>query len=313
MENGKLSSIKVNSKGIGYGVSTTTLRVTASGLGAKFQPILQTWRVNDFKKNEKNITADDVFIDISLDQNKELECSYVYAPRSLRQVVYATDSAGNTVYGKSDLVYLNGAETDTQYHSPIIGWAYDGNPIYGPYGYSEQSGGQITQLRSGYNIELKQNRPPTSVFPPEYFVEDFTWNNSNDEAILDVHNGRFCVTPEFPKGVYAYFATLDAIPSSDGVFKNFKRPAFPYLIGNSFKSNPISDNYKTKSDQSTLDLNQTNWVRNTYPYSLNQKNSGYDYVLQSNSFVEQDSIIKSVQKGSVDAVGILTGLSLIHI
>ena len=21
-------------------------------------------------------------------------------------------------------------------HSPIIGWAYDGNPIYGPYGYS---------------------------------------------------------------------------------------------------------------------------------------------------------------------------------
>ena len=307
LENGRLSSIKVNSKGIGYGVSTTTLRVTASGLGAKFQPILQTWRVNDFKKNEKNITEDDVFIDISLDQNKELECSYVYAPRSLRQVVYATDSAGNTVYGKSDLVYLNGAETDTQYHSPIIGWAYDGNPIYGPYGYSEQSGGQITQLRSGYNIELKQNRPPTSVFPPEYFVEDFTWNNSNDEAILDVHNGRFCVTPEFPKGVYAYFATLDAIPSSDGVFKNFKRPAFPYLIGNSFKSNPILDNYKTKSDQSTLDLNQTNWVRNTYPYSLNQKNSGYDYVLQSNSFVEQDSIIKSVQKGSVDAVGILTG------
>ena len=60
LENGKLSSIKVNSKGIGYGVSTTTLRVTASGLGAKFQPILQTWRVNDFKKNEKNITADDV-------------------------------------------------------------------------------------------------------------------------------------------------------------------------------------------------------------------------------------------------------------
>ena len=208
LENGRLSSIKVNSKGIGYGVSTTTLRVTASGLGAKFQPILQTWRVNDFKKNEKNITEDDVFIDISLDQNKELECSYVYAPRSLRQVVYATDSAGNTVYGKSDLVYLNGAETDTQYHSPIIGWAYDGNPIYGPYGYSEQSGGQITQLRSGYNIELKQNRPPTSVFPPEYFVEDFTWNNSNDEAILDVHNGRFCVTPEFPKGIYAYLSLI---------------------------------------------------------------------------------------------------------
>ena len=22
-------------------------------------------------------------------------------------------------------------------HSPIIGWAYDGNPIYGPFGYSD--------------------------------------------------------------------------------------------------------------------------------------------------------------------------------
>ena len=22
-------------------------------------------------------------------------------------------------------------------HSPIIGWAFDGNPIYGPYGYTD--------------------------------------------------------------------------------------------------------------------------------------------------------------------------------
>ena len=307
LENGRLSSVKVNSKGIGYGVSTTTLRVTASGIGAKFQPVMQTWRVNDFKKNEKNITEDDIFIDTSLNQNKELQCSYVYAPRSLRQVVYATDSEGNTVYGKSDLVYLNGAETDTQYHSPIIGWAYDGNPIYGPYGYSEKSGGVVTQLKSGYKIELKKNRPSTGIFPPEYFVEDFVWNNSTDDAVLDVHNGRFCITPEFPNGTYAYFATIDSTPTSDGVFKSFKRPKFPYLIGDSFKSKPIAFNYKTTSDQNYVDLNKTNWIRNTYPYALDKKNSGYDYVLQSNSYVEQDSIIKSVQRGSVDAVGILTG------
>ena len=307
LENGRLSSIKVNSAGIGYGVSTTTLRVTASGLGAKFKPVLQTWRVNDFKKNEKNITDDDVFIDVSLDDNKELECSYVYAPRSLRQVVYATDSEGNTVFGKSDLVFLNGEESSNQYHSPIIGWAYDGNPIYGPYGYAEKSGGSIVQLRSGYKIELKQNRPPTSVFPPEYFVEDFTWNNSTDEGVLDIHNGRFCVTPEFPNGTYAYFATIDSTPTSDGVFKNFKRPKFPYLVGDSFKSKPIEFNYRTNSDQNNINLNETNFSRNTFPLSLDKKNSGYDYVLQSNDFVEQDSIIKSVQKGSVDAVGILTG------
>ena len=307
LENGKLVSVKVNSKGIGYGSSTTTLRVNASGIGAKFSPSIQKWTVNQFKKNEKNITEDDVFIDVGLDQGKQLECSYVYAPRSLRQIVYATDSDGNTVFGKSDLLFLNGEETDTEYHSPIIGWAYDGNPIYGPYGYTEKSGGNIVQLKSGYKLDLKPNRPPTSNFPPQFFIEDFAWNNSNDEAVLDENNGRFGVTPEFPNGVYAYFATFDRIPTSDGIFKNFKQPAFPYVIGNTFKSKPNSFNYKTTSNQNDVDLNRTNWVRNTFPYALDKKNSGYDYLLQSNDFIEQDSVIKTVQKGSVDAVGILTG------
>ena len=40
--------------------------------------------------------------------------------------------------------------TSPQVHSPIIGWAYDGNPIYGPYGYSSKTGGSIVQLKSGY-------------------------------------------------------------------------------------------------------------------------------------------------------------------
>ena len=28
-------------------------------------------------------------------------------------------------------------QEDQLTHSPIIGWAFDGNPIYGPYGYSD--------------------------------------------------------------------------------------------------------------------------------------------------------------------------------
>ena len=27
---------------------------------------------------------------------------------------------------------FNGIESDSKYHSPILGFAYDGNPIYGP-------------------------------------------------------------------------------------------------------------------------------------------------------------------------------------
>ena len=42
---------------------------------------------------------------------------------------------------------------------------------------------------------------------------------------LDRYNGRFCVTPEYPNGVYAYFTT---ITGTDG------HPAFPYFIGPEF-------------------------------------------------------------------------------
>ena len=56
-----------------------------------------------------------------------------------------------------------------------------------------------------------------------------------------------------------------------------------------------------------LDLNASDWIRNSYPYSLRGENSGYEYVSQSYKYVSQDSIIKHVQKGSVDSVGIITG------
>ena len=43
------------------------------------------------------------------------------------------------------------------------------------------------------------------------------------EGDLDEHNGRYCVTPDFPNGVYAYFATIsDGFVESSGPFENFK-------------------------------------------------------------------------------------------
>jgi hypothetical protein len=45
---------------------------------------------------------------------------------------------------------------------------------------------------------------------------------------LDEYNGRFCVTPDFPGGTYAYFVAIDA----GGV------PAYPYNIGRTFYGTP---------------------------------------------------------------------------
>lgn len=45
---------------------------------------------------------------------------------------------------------------------------------------------------------------------------------------LDTHNGRYCVTPEYPDGTYAYFLTT----ASGG------EPQYPYCIGDTFYSIP---------------------------------------------------------------------------
>ena len=50
------------------------------------------------------------------------------------------------------------------------------------------------------------------------------WVANTGEEYLDVHNGRFCVTPEYPNGTYAYFATVNSDWTS----------AYPYVVGPTF-------------------------------------------------------------------------------
>ena len=305
---GNIVSVNIQSGGIGYGVSSTFVRVDPSGKGAKIDPVIQKWTINEVSKNLLNLNDDDVFISRPVNSDYGLQCSYAYAPRNLRKISYASDADGNILYGKKDLRLINGVESNNDSHSPILGYAYDGHPIYGPFGFINKTGGNVVQMTSGYVDEStkKANRPPTSVFPPEFFVEDFTFKPSNDDTVLDENNGRFCVTPEYPNGTYAYFSTFDITPASDGVFKNFKKPKFPYLIGKSYNSKPNNFNFLRSSSQDFFDIEKSNAIRNTYPYSLNKDYSGYDYFLQSNNFVAQDSLINFAEKGSVTRVGILS-------
>ena len=306
---GNIIAIKVNKGGIGYGVSTTTLSVETAGKNASFKPRVQQWTVNNFKRNFANLLNDDIFIDRPTNRAFDLQCSYAYAPRALRKILYTSGSDGDVLYGKKDLTLKSNQEIGQDKHSPIIGWAYDGYPIYGPYGYTTKTGGTITQMKSGYteNAGARVNRPPTTVFPEEFFVEDFKWTYNNDDGILDKNNGRFCVTPEYPNGTYAYFATFEADVEGTGPFVDYKKPAFPYLIGENFNAKPEGFNYERLSNQDDINLNDTNWVRNTYPYALDKDNSGYDYLIEPYTYSTQDSLIKFVEKGGIDGVGIVTG------
>ncbi len=54
-------------------------------------------------------------------------------------------------YNSSTKNYTESTNT-TLTHSPILGWAYDGYPIYGPYGYSatNHGGGSVRRMTAGY-------------------------------------------------------------------------------------------------------------------------------------------------------------------
>ncbi len=316
LENGQVKSVKIVESGGGYDPNNTFITVASAGTGAELDPKLKTWTINLFERYFKNITDDDGFIFYNPNSKYGLQYTHLYAPRKLRENLYSKDIQGRTLYGEFDLRKSNnGEEIASTSHSPIIGWAYDGNPIYGPYGYSKKDGigGTITRMKSGYKniFNTLSNRPP---FAEGFFVEDYEYRNSdsdNDDSILDKYNGRFCVTPDFPNGTYAYFTTINEVTSSSNNttlnnFNNYRIPVFPYLIGNYFKSVPNEFNFSRSSNQDDIDLNETDWVRNTTPYNLLKDNADYSYLNLPNS-LNQTVSIKYASPGSIESVGIITG------
>ena len=118
-------------------------------------------------------------------------------------------------------------------HSPLIGFAFDGYPIYGPYGWDRD--GTVRRFRSSYRLRAiarrtslpdgaelspSQEGPPVSPeFPVGTFAEDYEYAQGAGD--LDEYNGRFARTPEYPAGTYAYF--LSTNPQNQLMY--------PYLVG----------------------------------------------------------------------------------
>ncbi len=88
----------------------------------------------------------------------------------------------------------------TNQHSPIVGWAFDGFPIYGMYGFDDD-GQTIRTISSSYVIERTQDGGDQGYNG----IDD--WNYADGVGDLDECNGRFGPTPEFPEGIYHYVST----------------------------------------------------------------------------------------------------------
>ncbi len=161
---------------------------------------------------------------------------------------------------------------DSTKHSPLLGFAYDGFPIYGAYAYADTNGtGKITRMKSGYQLRKITTRnkyadgssvtagPNVSdTFPLGIFREDYEFISHSGTDYLDEHNGRFCKTPEYPNGIYCYFTTVDANQNS----------AYPYCVGPTFYGTKVATKPTSISETVTTYKPSTNSV---YP-SLSELN-----------------------------------------
>ena len=166
-------------------------------------------------------------------------------------------------------------------HSPIVAWAMDGLPVYGPYGYSNPNDANsgVRRMISGFvlrdgtngttNLTVRQVLPAwaarvqgrgtnTTLVTTEYgpavgtgfllghYIEDYdyrgdlgqtqTTNATVRDFDLNEQNARYCVTPEFPAGTWAYFTTMSATGT----------PAFPYTTGRQFYGSPTGGAVTTR-------------------------------------------------------------------
>lgn len=197
----------------------------------------------------------------------------------------------NITYNSATGTYAEA--TGTLHHSPILGFALDGYPIYGPYGYSSamDSGSAIRRMTSGFQVRNGTNGTTnltatgrrtipqwsatlygrsTTLTASQYgpnvagqytlgrYAEDHEYLGDVGKVQgvdfdLDVHNGRTCVTPEYPGGTYAYFITIDA---TGGI-------VYPYTVGPTYYGVPSGGSVSSVSEATTtyfLNLGATTGV-----------------------------------------------------
>jgi hypothetical protein len=106
-----------------------------------------------------------------------------------------------------------------------------------------------------YGVSAAQSGPAVSgSYPLGRYMEDNdflgdltnpatgkTWVQGAGGYDLDEFNGRYCVTPDYPNGTYAYFVAI----SSSGV------PVFPYNIGRAYYGNPTGSSESSISQAVT--------------------------------------------------------------
>jgi len=112
-----------------------------------------------------------------------------------------------------------------------VGWAADGFPVYTSYAYAVATDAKspLKKMRSSWQLKKSERNGGPGGNPDGKFTADYEFVKGSGD--LDECNGRFGVTPEFPRGTY-YYCLTEEFPhigrfwhgTPDGSF--MKRPSF---------------------------------------------------------------------------------------
>jgi hypothetical protein len=227
---GKITGFTMHDEGNFYQQDTVIVDIIPVGKGATGTPLLKEWNRNRFTKLSANLDTEYGYVFQNYNNILDYGYAHVGNPKALR--VALNDN-------------INNADTEpaTKTHSPIIGFAYDGNPIYGPFGHENPLDFQSPIVRMTSSYSLNNNRPQgpsTGTYPIGSFVNDYRYIHKSGS--LDQNNGRYCVTPDYPDGTYAYFLTINSS----------QVPQFPYFVGENFYSLPVDSNYNSNINQDDI-------------------------------------------------------------
>jgi len=227
---GKITEFIKNDEGSFYTQETVRVDIIPVGNGATAIPYLKEWNFNRFNKLSSQFDTEYGYVFKNYNQVLEYGYGHVGNPKALRVAL-------------NDNISSTGSEPTTKVHSPIIGFAYDGNPIYGPFAHETPLDPQspIVRMTSSYSRKgSRPNGPSITKYPLGSFTNDYSYTHKSGS--LDENNGRFCVTPDYPDGVYAYFLTIDSN----------QIPQYPYFLGENFYSLPVESNYASNINQNDV-------------------------------------------------------------
>jgi hypothetical protein len=142
----------------------------------------------------------------------------------------------NKIKSEQQVAVLEDGQVDVatrgRYKIVLLGWAFDGNPIY-----AEECGednASMVNAKSSWKVRTSTSSPPartsasvpsTDDYPLADFLEDYTYDEAlfdSDRSVqLDECNGHRGPIPEFPDGVYHYHI-LEKTDSASDI-------GFPYI------------------------------------------------------------------------------------